>query len=81
MADRPKVGIAAIVVRGNKILLGKRKGSHGDGTYSFPGGHLEFGESLEECARRETKEETGLDVANIRFSALTNDVFEKEGKH
>jgi 8-oxo-dGTP diphosphatase len=79
--DRPKVGIGVCIIKDNKVLFGKRKNSHGDGTWCFPGGHLEFGESWEECAIRETMEETGLKIKNIRFSTATNDFFEKENKH
>jgi 8-oxo-dGTP diphosphatase len=61
--------------------MGQRKGSHGHKTWSIPGGHLEFGESFEETAAREVKEETGLTVKNIRFGAVTNDYFPDEGKH
>lgn len=61
--------------------MGQRKGSHGDGSWSIPGGHLEFGEQFEETAAREIYEETGLKVKNIRFGALTNDYFPNEGKH
>jgi 8-oxo-dGTP diphosphatase len=77
----PQVGVAAIVTRGNRVLLLKRKNAHGSGCWSTPGGHLEYGESPEECATRETKEETNLDVAGARFRAVTNDLFEAEGKH
>lgn len=45
-----------------------------------PGGHLEYGESFAECAKREVLEETGLEVGNVKFLAATNDVF-GEGKH
>jgi 8-oxo-dGTP diphosphatase len=45
-----------------------------------PGGHLEYGESFAECAKREVLEETGLEVGNIKFLVATNDVF-GEGKH
>ena len=78
---KPLVGIGVILTKENKILLGKRKGSHGDGDWSFPGGHLEFGESWENCARREVLEETDLTVGNLKFSTATNDIFEKENKH
>jgi len=64
------------------FLLGKRKGSHGAGEWSLPGGHLEFNETLEACARREVKEEAGIRIARIhRLNPITNDIFRKEGKH
>lgn len=50
----PKVGIGVMIFKDGKVLLGKRKGSHGDGEYSFPGGHLNYMESFEDCAQRET---------------------------
>ena len=61
--------------------MGKRKGSHGAGTWSLPGGHLEFGESIEDCARREVREETGLEIKDMKFEGVTNDIFENEDKH
>ncbi|MEI6842907.1 MAG: NUDIX hydrolase [bacterium] len=78
---RPRVGVGVIVIRDNKVLLGKRKGSHGEGTWSFPGGHLEFFETIEDCARRELAEETGLRLVCIGRSTFTNDMFVAEGKH
>ena len=81
MDQKPQVGTATIITRGDKVLLMKRKGPHGKGTWSTPGGHLDFGETLEGCAAREVKEEVGLDVFDVRFRCVTNDVFEKEGKH
>jgi 8-oxo-dGTP diphosphatase len=65
----------------NKVLLGKRKGSHGAGTWSFPGGHLEPGESFEDCCRRETLEETGIKVGKLTPVGFTNDIFEEEKLH
>lgn len=81
MNNRPKVGVGVIIFKDGKILLGKRKNAHGDGTWSFPGGHLEFQESWEECAARETKEEAGIIIKNIRFGTATNDIFQAEEKH
>lgn len=81
MNQRPKVGIAIIITQDDQVLLMKRKGAHGHGSWSTPGGHLEFGESPEECARREAKEEVGIDVVDIRFRAVTNDLFDEQGKH
>jgi 8-oxo-dGTP diphosphatase len=76
---RPKVGIGVMVVKEGKYLMGKRKGSHGEGEYACPGGHLEFGESIAECCKREVKEETGMEIDNIRFVRFLN--FKTEGKH
>ncbi len=81
MDERPKIGIGVIVIKDGKVLAGKRKGSHGEGSWSFPGGHLEFNEDIETCATREVMEETGISIKNIRKAAFTNDIFEKEGKH
>ncbi len=81
MNQRPLIGIGVIISRKGKILLGKRRNAHGEGTWCCPGGHLEYGESLEACARRETREETGLEIMNIRRGTFTNDLFKKEGKH
>jgi len=68
----PKVGVGVMVFKDGKVLLTKRKGSHGAGEYSFPGGHLEYMESFEDCAKRETREECGIDITNIRFLYVTN---------
>jgi 8-oxo-dGTP diphosphatase len=81
MDQKPQVGTATIITRDGKVLLMKRKGPHGKGTWSTPGGHLDFGETLEGCAAREVKEEVGLDVFDVRFRCVTNDVFEEEGRH
>ncbi|KAL3664016.1 hypothetical protein V7S43_010902 [Phytophthora oleae] len=62
-------------------LLGQRKSSHGEGKFALPGGHLEMYESWEECAIREVKEETDLDLKEAKFATVTNDPMESEGKH
>jgi 8-oxo-dGTP diphosphatase len=76
-----RVGVGVFVFKDGKFLMQQRKGAHGSGTWSPPGGHLEFGESFEETARREVEEETGLRIKNIRFGAVTNDHFADEKKH
>ena len=81
MSQAPRVGVGVIIIRDGQVLLLRRRNVHGAGSWSTPGGHLEFGESPEECAIREAKEETGVDIADVRFRAVTNDVFEAEGKH
>ncbi|KAI9137464.1 NUDIX hydrolase domain-like protein [Paraphysoderma sedebokerense] len=83
-ASKPlvRVGVGVFVMRQDKkILIGKRKGSHGNGTFQLPGGHLEFGETFEECAIREVKEEAGLDIHNLSFETATNDIFPTDNKH
>lgn len=61
-----------MILRDGKVLTGRRKGSHGAGEYAWPGGHLEYMESIEDCVRREVREETGMEVENIRFLRLMN---------
>ena len=78
---RPRIGVAAIVGKDGKVLLGKRRNAHGDGTWQFPGGHLEYGESVEDCARREVWEEAGIRICDLRIGPYTNDRFEAERKH
>ena len=77
----PKVGIGVIVVKDDKILIGKRRNAHGEGTWAFPGGHLHFDETWEECAKREVMEETGLKIKNTVFVQTTNDIMQKDRKH
>lgn len=79
--QRPAVGVAAIIERDGLVLLGKRLTGHGAGTWQFPGGHLEYGETIAGCAMREAAEETGLQLANPRAGPYTNDVFGAEGRH
>src|SRR5438132_223143 len=73
-SDKPQVGVGVIILKEGKVLLGKRTGSHGAGEYSTPGGHLDYLESFEDCGRRETKEECGLDIKNVRFQFVANDI-------
>lgn len=70
--QRPKIGIGVLVFKDGKVLLGKRKNAHGEGEYAGPGGHLEFGETLEECAKREVMEEAGIEIKNLRFLCVSN---------
>lgn len=77
----PRVGISSMVLKEGKILLGRRKGSHGAGAWSTPGGHLEYGESVEACAERELLEETSLKALSLVIGPYTNDVIAPDGKH
>ena len=60
--DHPVVGVGAVVVRDGRALIIKRAHEPRKGEWSLPGGLLELGESLQDAARREIKEETSLDI-------------------
>ena len=76
-----RVGVGVFIIKDGKFLMGRRRNAHGDGTWSIPGGHLEFGESFEQTAAREALEETGISIKNPRFGAVTNDIFDADDKH
>ncbi len=74
-----KVGVGVAIFRSFgendvRVLLGKRKGSHGEGEWAFPGGSMEFGESFEQTALRELSEEIGSAIAidDLFVCAVTN---------
>jgi 8-oxo-dGTP diphosphatase len=69
---RPKVGLGVMIFKDGKVLVSRRRNRHGDGEYAFPGGHLEHLESIEECARREIREECGIEVGELVFLCVTN---------
>ncbi|MCX6757712.1 MAG: NUDIX domain-containing protein [Candidatus Nomurabacteria bacterium] len=66
------IGINIIIVRDNKLLLGKRKGAFGAGDWGLPGGHLEQNEKLQDAAARELFEETGMKADKFIFENLVN---------
>ena len=70
--NQPQVGVGVMILKDGAVLLGQRKGSHGAGEYAFPGGHLEYLESFEQCAQRETLEECGMTIRNVRFQFVAN---------
>lgn len=78
--ERVPVGVAVIIVKDQKVLIGRRKGNHGFDRWGLPGGALEKGETVEEGARRETREETGIEIANVRRASYTEDFF-GDGQH
>lgn len=74
---RPVVGCLAVVKRGETILLVQRSKAPGIGKWGFPGGHLEMGETVSECAVRELDEETAIEAEALRvltaFDFITHD--------
>lgn len=78
--NRAKVGIGVLVFKDGKVLLGLRKNSHGSDQYGGPGGHLEYGETMEETALREIAEECGIQVKNLKL-LCTSDLLTYYPKH
>lgn len=76
------VGFGVMVLKNNMALLGKRHSDpkkadselHGEGTWTMPGGKMIFGESFEDAANRELKEETGLTANKLEVISLANDM-------
>jgi ADP-ribose pyrophosphatase YjhB (NUDIX family) len=82
MSEHVVVGLGVIMVnKEGKVLIGKRKGFVPK--YSIPGGHLDTGETFEQGAIREIKEETDLDMVNPKVIGVTNNLetFKETGKH
>jgi 8-oxo-dGTP diphosphatase len=65
--DRPPVGVGGVVIHRNRVLLIRRGSEPLKGEWSIPGGLLELGEELAEGARRELKEETGLEIEPLKI--------------
>jgi len=61
--ERPRVGVGAVVIHDEKVLLVKRAGEPNKGLWAIPGGTLKIGETMREGAAREILEETGITVA------------------
>lgn len=72
---RPFIGVAVLVWKGDCLLLGQRLTAHGKHDWQFPGGHLEIGESVLECAGRELSEETGLDMGFAEHADFSDGMF------
>ena len=59
---RQIVGVGAVIIQDEKILLVKRKAEPGKGRWSIPGGSVHLGEKVRDATIREAKEESGLDI-------------------
>lgn len=79
--EYPGVGVGVYIRKEGKVLLGLRKSEHGKGEWCAPGGKMDMNESPEACAIRETFEETGLEIENVRFVGITNDIWQNVGTH
>ena len=84
MEGKVGVGFGVMILREGKVLLGHRhddpeKASsllNGAGKWTMPGGKLHFGETFEEGAIREVKEETGVDLKSMKIICVNQDIIE-----
>lgn len=76
------VGTGVMIMRDGKVLLGRRHSDakkagsalHGEGQWTLPGGKVHFGERLDECARRETEEETDMKPGSMSIVSISDDI-------
>lgn len=69
---RPLVGVGVIVLRWEEVLLIRRARDPGRGTWALPGGAQRLGETVEQAARRELREETGLEVGDLHLAGYVD---------
>ena len=69
---KPVIGVGAIILNGDQILLEKRRNDPGRGEWTVPGGLVDLGETAEQAVIREVKEETELEVYNPRLVDVVN---------
>jgi ADP-ribose pyrophosphatase YjhB (NUDIX family) len=77
--DHPIVGVGGVVVHRGRVLLIRRGSEPLKGEWSIPGGMVELGEDLAEAARRELKEETGLEVEPLEVLTVFDRIL-REGR-
>ena len=76
------IGVGVLVLKDNKILLGKRNDDankassllHGEGTWTMPGGKVDFGENVITAAKRELYEETGINTNNLEVFCVNEEI-------
>lgn len=82
--DYPGVGVGVMVLRSDgKFLLGRRaEASRNEvGAWTFPGGKVEFMEKVEDCAKREAREEFGIEIRIVRLLKIVNHFIQRERQH
>jgi ADP-ribose pyrophosphatase len=75
--DRPRVAVGAIVFKEGRILLVQRGKPPAEGCWAIPGGSVEIGETLQQAAQREIREETGVSI-QAREPVFTFDIIERD---
>ena len=77
-----RAGVGVMILRNSKILLGKRNNNpekasselHGESTWTMPGGKINFGEKIQDSAKRELEEETGLKPRQLKVVSIGNEI-------
>jgi len=77
----PRIVVAAIIRNGNKLLLTKEVLESGRERWIFPGGGVNFGESLEKAVKREIKEELGMEIKVEKLLDFKEAIFPKVNYH
>jgi 8-oxo-dGTP diphosphatase len=72
-----KIGCEVFILKNNQLLLGKRKNCYGEGYSGLPGGHLEHGETLVECAKRKLMEELGIEASGFVLATVNDNIDER----
>jgi 8-oxo-dGTP diphosphatase len=78
--EAPAVGVGAVILDGNRVLLVRRGQEPMKGEWSIPGGALELGEALEAAVRREVLEETGLEVETVAMVEVLDKIVTESGR-
>lgn len=73
-----RVGVGVMIVRDGRVLMGRRMSGQRPGWWGWIGGKLEFGETLQDCARREAHEEAGVEVTNLRLLCISSIIVEDQ---
>ena len=76
--EKPRVGVGIMILKDSRVLLGRRHSDpekasselHGEGTWTMPGGKLDFHEELEDAVYREAKEETGIEIDKTKLKII-----------
>ena len=81
--ETPKVGVGVVVRHKGQVLFGLRRGSHGAGHWSLPGGHQNVGEPVRDCCARELYEETSIRISpnSLKPMGWSDNIMAEEGLH
>jgi len=76
----PKIGTGVIILNNKKqVLFGKR--TYNPIGWSVPGGHIEYGETIIDCAKRETLEEAGIEITSPKVMTIGENIFPDKNLH